>query len=223
MKTATKDHPILFKGRLVRAILEGRKTQTRRVIRPQPEGKNPDAYPDRYNHGPQWAFWLPDNRMTEEQTWKCPYGDVGDQLWVRETWYCDHYYVQKGPYLKVPGALELLCYRADPDVEDSFEGEKPVWKPSIHMPRWASRIQLEVVSVKVQRIQDISEEDAEAEGVEAAPKPIVTEIPAGVPVTDKMVNRVVNPPVTMSYAWAFQHTWKATRIALHENGFPHVK
>ena len=96
-----KERPLLCTGSSVRAILEDRKTQTRRVFNPQPktEGVN-GVYADKYNGGPEWAFWLPDNRITEERTWRCPHGVVGDRLWVRETW---------GEIPETEGAI----YRAD--------------------------------------------------------------------------------------------------------------
>ena len=139
------EHPILFNGDMVRAILDGRKTQTRRVIKPQPLWiynenipiKTPDA-------NPMGAI-------------KCPYGSPGDRLWVRETWapHAD----DESEKAKRP----LIFYRAD---GDDGRGNPHInrWRPSIHMPRWASRILLAVKNVRVERVQDISEEDADAEG-----------------------------------------------------------
>ena len=148
----TKERPILFSAAMVLATLEGRKTQTRMVIKPQPKSKNTDAYPDRYNHGPEWAFWLPDNRMTEEQTWKCPYGEPGDRLWVRETWI--HGGFERGGDM-------LTLYRADGDHELVKR-----WKPSISMPRCLSRIMLEITGVRVERVQEITHDGALAEGIQ---------------------------------------------------------
>lgn len=118
-----KERPIILSGPMVRAILAGAKTQTRRVVKPQAMG--------------QWGPVVP-----------CPYGRPGDRLWVREAWRPVH-----GGYSDL-GAR----YRAD------FERDQTVWRPSIHMPRWASRITLEVTGVRVERLQDISEADAQAEG-----------------------------------------------------------
>lgn len=81
----TKERPILFSGPMVRAILEGTKSQTRRVVKPQPVSTAPGLYADRYNKSEQWAYWLPDNRMDAPRTFTCPYGQPGDRLWVRET------------------------------------------------------------------------------------------------------------------------------------------
>lgn len=145
-----KERPILFSGPMVKAILEGRKTQTRRVIKPQPQNRGV--------LNTVWGFGVrnsdPDNfsahirKPDGEDVWvRCPYGRPGDRLWVRETW--GRYY----PFEPVK-----LAYRADNPEEH------PKWKPSIHMPRWASRITLEITNIKVQRVQDISHDDAVAEG-----------------------------------------------------------
>jgi len=122
------DRPIIFSGPMVRALLEGRKTQTRRIIKPQPDQ---ECVPP-----PGW----PPVRIA-----------VGDSLWVRENWRPVH----SGDPSR--GAR----YMADLSGPDQTK-----WKPSIHMPRWASRLTLVVTGVKVERLQDISEEDAIAEGIE---------------------------------------------------------
>ncbi|NMZ25065.1 hypothetical protein HBO02_21845 [Pseudomonas proteolytica] len=175
-----KERPILFSAPMVRAILEGRKTVTRRVMKSQPDA-DATITVESYNvavtnrHGYQeagpeifGAWW----RATESGC-KCPYGKPGDRLWVRETWYCDHFEVMRGPYLK-PDDLDIrkaiqdgtLAYGADGLAP--YEQEQPTWKPSIHMPHWASRILLEITGVRVERLQDISGDQAEAEGVDAA-------------------------------------------------------
>lgn len=147
-----KYRPIIYNAESVRAILDGRMTQTRRVIKPQPKTPTHGTYPDPYNGGPEWAFWLPDNRMTEPRTWRCPYGQPGDRLWVRETWARDGF---------------VICYRADgtwvPRTHD--RPTVPRWRSAIHMPRWASRLTLEVTDVRVERVQDISEWDCQHEGI----------------------------------------------------------
>jgi hypothetical protein len=168
-----KEHPILFNAPMVRALLDGSKTQTRRVVR-TPASKKVTydlsrAWVDvcqmqQYLHVPFQVNQ--DYQDTTSARIHCPYGQSGDRLWVRETWCCDDYRVQSGPYLEVPGAREALFYRAD--NEYPFEApEGKFWKPSIHIPRWASRILLEVVSVRVERLQDISEADAIAEGIDS--------------------------------------------------------
>ena len=127
-----REHPLLMKGPLVRATLAGLKTQTRRPIKSQGLG-----------YSSSWAA-------------RCPLGQAGDRLWVRETWTAAMH-DPKGP-------ADCL-YRADDNrgVEDLAEAK---WTPSIHMPRWACRLVLPLVSVRVERVQDITEEDAKAEGVE---------------------------------------------------------
>lgn len=145
-----KERPILFSGPMVRALLNGRKTQTRRVVKPQP------AYPDSYN-GERNEFtegylsWFFRGATQASQIWKCPYAP-GDRFWVRET----------HANLALPGYEPVVVYRADGEMVLP-PGVK--WTPSIHMPRWVSRLTLEVTGVRVERVQDISGEDAKAEGV----------------------------------------------------------
>lgn len=177
MENQIKERPILFSAPMVRAILEGRKTVTRRVLRFQP-GADADITVERYNvavtnrrgyqeAGPEiFGAWWRDG----EAGCKCPYGAPGDRLWVRETWYCDHFEVTRGPYLKpddlnVSEAIDdgTLVYAADGLTP--YEADQPIWKPSIHMPRWASRILLEITNVRVERLQAISDKQALAEGV----------------------------------------------------------
>ncbi len=153
-----RERPILFNDQMVRAILEGRKTVTRRVVKPQPDflGSMVD---------PNTPFKTLDAGLHARIT--CPYGEPGDRLWVRETWG-----LQVRSY--GGGAGEFIVYRAtNPDAIycRSSEGrEYPVkWKPSIHMHRHSSRILLEITAVRVERLQDISEEQALAEGVRGEP------------------------------------------------------
>lgn len=156
-----KTKPILFNTEMVRAILDRRKTQTRRVIKPQPDIKLED-----YGNGfAQIAHWKDPSRLLMRMWLNgegfndfCPYGQVGDRLWVRETWAINDVipieHRTKAPYI----------YRAELNErgQAKYTGG---WKPSIHMPRAASRITLEITGVRVERIQDISEEDAIAEGI----------------------------------------------------------
>lgn len=170
--TAVKERPILFSGPMVRAILEGRKTQTRRMLKELPY---PFCEPE-FLEGNKIS-WMDDVRAGEDARdpdallapgWfiengedctmvRCPYGQPGDLLWVRETWGV------RAIKDQTPGhddAYPEYWYRAT----DSGQVEGP-WYPSIHMRRDASRITLEVVKVRVERLQDISEEDAKSEGV----------------------------------------------------------
>lgn len=149
-----KERPILFSGPMVRAILAGTKTQTRRVVKE----RHIDAAP------PVHFFqYLREN---------CPYGQPGDRLWVREAWQGplleseeqEDEFRQSPDIYKKPG---FCAYRAT-DTLDAIDadGRELGWRPSIHMPRWASRILLEITAVRVERLHDITEADAQAEGVE---------------------------------------------------------
>lgn len=166
-----KEHPILFSGEMIRAILEGRKTQTRRVMRPQPyvdfvtdEGVHMWQYP-----GKNACAFLEWQGIADWVLADCPYGAPGDLLWVRETWATVNAYDDLKPSA-IPkgnaGRWPRIWYRAtdahEQEYRQTYFGK---WRPSIFMPRWASRITLEVVSVRVEWVQDISESDAEAEGV----------------------------------------------------------
>lgn len=139
-----RERPILFNTEMVRAILDGKKTQTRRPAKE----RAPDP-------GNDWRECLCREIaavdvpcvVCEARFGLCPFGRVGDRLWVRETW---------GP------CAGGVCYRADEADTVCPDGGR--WIPSIHMPRWASRITLEVTEVRVERLQSISERDAIAEG-----------------------------------------------------------
>jgi hypothetical protein len=130
-----KERPILFSGAMVRAILDGRKTQTRRVCKLQNASD--------YAYG--GAMWT-----DRQQVDRCPYGQPGDRLWVRETWNC----IDTG---RLTQRQDWVRYRAT-------DGEEMRWRPSIFMPRWASRITLEITGVRVERVCDIINLDAYNEG-----------------------------------------------------------
>lgn len=178
-----KERPVIFNSEMVRAILDGRKTQTRRVIA---------------NVGHDNCLPLQKRTKTKDGIYThvmdahiyglCPFGMIGNRIWVRETW----------SDVNLEGA-PAVAYRADDEVYDLMENESLLdedgafnyqdtrvskyqfatwhsdlisgtegnWRPSIHMPRWASRITLEITAVRVERLNDISEEDARAEGVRA--------------------------------------------------------
>jgi hypothetical protein len=173
-----KERPILFSGEMVRAILEGRKTQTRRVVKPvQSEPKIPPLTMEPWmmygeqevddDGRPMWEGYHPDYPY-DAKWFTCPYGKVGDRLWVRETFWTAGEIpnlptVYADDYIKTPNGYASVVYRADGGYEDG------AWKPSIFMPRWASRILLEIVAVRVERVQDISERDAHAEGLGMSP------------------------------------------------------
>lgn len=155
-----KERPILFSAPMVRAIIDGSKTQTRRVVKPQPiyDGKFAGGWKVVGKHGHEAATCGP---LVSEL---CPYGHPGDRLWVREN-FCpiypqDPHYNGGRPIEYDYGATYQHGYRLGDLI-----GKKKKWKPSIHMPRIASRITLEITGVRVERLQDISEADAQAEGV----------------------------------------------------------
>lgn len=168
-----KERPILFSAPMVRAILEGRKTVTRRPIKPSMRGFDVSFELHQQDDGSWRPMHTFDESCMDDQGTEhpvvCPFGKPGDRLWVRETWYCDHFEVLCGPYLK-PADLDVSEARDDgtlvyaADGLTPYEADQPVWKPSIHMPRWASRILLEVTDVRVERLQEISEDQAKAEG-----------------------------------------------------------
>lgn len=157
-----KERPILFSAPMVRAVLDGRKTVTRRPVKVQPRSRA-----DIGSYGKGQPFIR--NPDVTKRNPECPFGNPGDRLWVRETWYCDHNEVMRGPYLK-PDDLDVSEARDDgtlvyaADGLTPYEADQPVWKPSIHMPLWACRILLEITDVRVERLQDISDEQAQAEG-----------------------------------------------------------
>ncbi len=172
-----KERPILFNAAMVRAILSGSKSQTRRAMKPQPPefvrvrlGSNSleHHFFDDGRDGEVARNWLDRNILS-----LCPYGQVGDRLWVRETWMPDaprdgtwphtSFYGCKGSSL----SMIPMVYRRPKHClfRSTWSGaELTGWKPSIHMPRWASRITLEITGVRVEKLQDISRGDAMAEG-----------------------------------------------------------
>lgn len=143
-----KERPIIFSAPMVRAILSGAKTQTRRVgkVRCHSICENDD--------GKLWP-WSEDVELAEDFWHPCPFGEPRDKLWVRETW-------GALPHMLGGFQRESLRYRADGEYQNEHGTWR--WRPSIHMPRWASRITLEITDVRVERLQEISEADAVAEG-----------------------------------------------------------
>jgi hypothetical protein len=147
---ATKERPILFSGPMVRAILDGHKTQTRRVVKLDAELRRRGCTS---LDGSWWdpsfggRLKVPGPHETSHRLF-CPYGLPGDRLWVRETW------------AEFPSDKDWI-YRAN---YDGALARKLTWRPSIFMPRPACRLELEIVKVRCERLQDISEHDAEMEG-----------------------------------------------------------
>lgn len=156
VKTVVREKPIIFSGESVRAIIEGKKVQTRRVVKPQPacfqDGK-PVVY-----------CGVPGRGEVKEIL--CPHGQVGDRLWVKETHAIRE---DVDPAIDLQKAKQYLVCRADREpgdnLSDDWHGYGRGWRSPIHMPRWASRLTLEIVEVRVERLAAISEADAYAEGV----------------------------------------------------------
>lgn len=174
-----KERPIIFNDEMVRAILAGRKTMTRRPMKVQPESPNFGL-----------SFITESNRKSDEgkyfwsisdacglkirsNPFPCPFGAVGDRLWVREAFQGPLFdedqvqeYWEDNSRFENP---EFCEYRADgnhePEYFDADDNLRHGWRPSIHMPRWASRITLEITDIRVERLQDITEGDARSEGV----------------------------------------------------------
>lgn len=185
MTTAVKERPILFSGPMVQAILDGRKTQTRRVVKWKPvKGGGGYNFLHSSMSAGHYCTGVPSSghvlySRRGDGCWEqrtrpvhCPYGQPGERLWVRETWAS----VPFGPHREWPGVPDLrprkpsefnracsIIWRADGEMPEPLEP----WRPSIHMPRWASRITLEITGVRVERLHDISEADKEAEGATA--------------------------------------------------------
>lgn len=175
-----REIPILMSGPLVRATLEGAKpeyarsypakTQTRRPIKPQP---GPDIVDFEYD--PDADLWLgntqEDNDLGYCSSWSARIGGPGDVLWVRETWRIDNN-LSRDRYPQVVYRADkgfMVARNAPVGVQLGTPNPKgDIWTPSIHMPRWACRLVLPLVSVRVERVQDITEEDAKAEGLRRA-------------------------------------------------------
>lgn len=164
-----KERPILFSTPMVQAILDGRKTQTRRVVKPQPprctENGTPYSGFQATTLPIETGYDLTAYMDNPKYIGKCPYGNPGDRLWVRETW----------ADLKTlsDDNLKGIIYRADGidhyGNEDGYvdtSSEYMKWKPSIFMPKHACRLFLEVIDVRIERLQNITEEDAEKEGIQ---------------------------------------------------------
>ena len=149
-----KERGMIFNGEMVRAILDGRKTQTRRIVKSDcmDIGEKDDGtlWPWR-EHDNGGDYWYP-----------CPFGEVGDRIWVRETFRLFDSSVE----CSCEDHCSCSCYHGKPLYRANGDDTDCRWTPSIHMTRWASRITLEITSVRVERLNDISQEDAQAEGME---------------------------------------------------------
>lgn len=171
----SKERPILMNSEMVRAILDGRKTQTRRIVKPIASHWAKGCY-----HRPDGRWiWVtgerPDNGQGEgvslgNEPFKCPYGKPGDRLWVRETW---QGYRQTSYEYDEWEAMESPKDRHDNAYVPVYQADKKnfpeKWFPSIHMPHEYSRITLEITGMRVERLRDISEADSIAEGLRVFP------------------------------------------------------
>lgn len=201
-----KERGMIFNGEMTRAILDGRKTQTRRIMKVQPsEDFTPMNMALETDYKARWytpgvvdkdGYLQPASKevfgvSNENEGYSCPFGAVGDRIWVRETWAilgnedgcCIDWEeklckadersaarIYRASCEQKPGNYGLWSIPDDADwkphtKDHQYEG---AWRPSIHMPRWASRILLEITDVRVERLSAISEEDATAEGVPPA-------------------------------------------------------
>jgi hypothetical protein len=169
---AVRERPILFTGEMVKAILAGRKTQTRRIVKDPPQGQDlylqpmwgtsPPPNPVAFGTVGHWRIAGPDYPDDASDDRWCPYGVPGDRLWIRETW------------ARLTGNGHRIVYRADgEDPRTGWDDVPPErrppmkWRPSIFLTRPHSRLTLEMTGVRVERVQDITRADALAEGVVA--------------------------------------------------------
>lgn len=212
-----RERSILFSAPMVRAILDGRKTVTRRLLTPQPIGIT-DGFTATWT-GPGDVL----QRQLENAGRNCPYGQPGDRLWVRETFALEHCveHDQEPPFNdgrpvrladdSGPRWMQPHYKATDPEPELCCENQRcrqcsendygPHWRPSIHMPRWASRITLEVTGVRVERLQDITDDQARAEGADENILPLI-KVPANSPMAGR-------PAVYRDHRDIFSALWES--------------
>lgn len=163
--------PLIFTAQEVRAFLSGGKTQFRRIVKVKHLGCGPYVHPavSRITHrGDGWFGFEASDSIKQQyittfpfETIRCPFGQPGDRIWVKETW-------------RAQDGMTLHCHNKD-EIEYRADGDRPKeptdshWRSAVHIPQWASRITLDLLTVRVERVQDISEADAIAEGVELPP------------------------------------------------------
>jgi hypothetical protein len=152
--SAVKERPILFSAPMVRALLDGRKTMTRRVLNKQPD-------PDGLSRLADQRVW----HDTSARAYLCPYGQPGDLLWVRESWAARLDQDHLSPSQLPRGTVGYWADGPGKCCNTGCAGAAGRVRAAMHMPRWASRILLEITSVRVERLHEISNEDAFAEGI----------------------------------------------------------
>ena len=181
-KVAVKERPMLFSAPMVRALLDGSKTQTRRIVKDLPNWEITEICSDAGGTGK----WMPNGPSPSGKGmaaghWRlCPYGKPGDSLWVRETFQGPLFDAERMDEFRRDSSKfetpEFCVFAADgggpPEFQDADDNLFCRWRPSIHMPRWASRIQLEIVAVRVERLNACSDGDAVAEGIGLNPSAI---------------------------------------------------
>lgn len=211
------ERPILFSGPLVKAILDGKKTVTRRLVKLDRWSSVEDAG--------RRAWPVDRSRYSTGQPMACPFGRAGDHLYVRET----HAIVPASAYRcsrEEDGSH--VPHRVSPDgtgwaiYREGWTRSPPQrWLPSIHMPRWASRIDLEITDVRVERLQEITEEDARAEGVESVEERLSPNTCIGRDQTLTTGERMIDSPFRASFAWLWDElygdhaTWKSNPWVWH--------
>lgn len=174
-----KERPILYSGPMVLAIMKGWKTETRRVIKNQPKASPAYSFSQAFHHDEEYSrepgatfagrkvdplrWWFCD-ASGPVTSYRCPYGVVGDRLWVRE----GHRFFEAGngvDYIQYRADQESLVIPNTQEAADYVVGRFDKWRPSIFMPRWASRLLLEVKDIRVERLQEITGEGCLAEGI----------------------------------------------------------
>jgi len=220
MNTATKERPILFRPELVRKILDGKKTQTRRPVKAANVDQIETDEDGRFlfMHAPDCPSYCDyacaaSGEIFDKHIGWTPWGSNPKHwgsLWVRETWArcIDNVGIQMVTYRASPTCGRAILFADDGEgdhvgtqAHDNVPACTGPWKPSIHMPRWACRLRLEIKDVRVERVQDISEADAVAEGMERI------ELTSGIlPDIEPPFNRV--HPMTSTYAEAFRQAWE---------------
>jgi hypothetical protein len=185
-----KERSIRFFGEQIRAIIDGKKTQERRIIKMVHRKDCPWKRDDNDREPYEWVETGDENSGHDYSSpcrciiHNCPYGEAGDMLWVKESFQIGHLKHEKSK------EFTLLCATGDSDRDGTIFyaaddiTRAPTWRPSIHMPRWASRITLKIESICVERLHDISEEDAQAEGL--------------LPITGNPPRIVCNTPIDMN-------------------------
>lgn len=181
-----KERPILFNAAMVRAILDGSKTQTRRIVSKQfandaVPAEVPATSPEGWQISGHSGLWWDDAGACIDDAIRCPYGLPGDRIWVREAFRFLNAFDSDSPATVGDRCLDAgypkpwapTCYEADGWLDNWMHVGTPPHdglpmagklRPGIHMPRWASRISLEITGIRVERLQDISEDDAQSEG-----------------------------------------------------------